>query len=115
MSCISTYAIERSSIKMIMTFTDPEGVPVTPETINWTLTNSDGITINGRDLVGIVPTSNVEEAFLFGDDLLVLPEERHLTIIDRYFIVNATCMQGLTTYPINDYILFKVKNLLSIS
>lgn len=112
---IDFYVNEESTLKLSLTFTDEAGLPVTPSTIKWTLTNSDGQVINNRTNVEIAPAGSVEDLMLFGDDLLILDTEKRKTLVKRFFTVNVTYQDGGSTYPLHEVTTFKIRNSLTIT
>lgn len=58
---------ERSAKIIVVPFTDETGAAVTPSSITWTLSDTLGTIINGREDVSITPASSVT-IVLSGDD-----------------------------------------------
>lgn len=69
-------------------FTDEDDSPVAPDTLTWSLYNSDGEIINSREDVAIESPSTSEDIVLYGDDLVVGvghdEDECHLIINGTY-------------------------------
>ena len=63
------YAVEESTVKITIAFTDENGDAAEPSSITWTLTDDDGTVINSRqDVVIDSPASSINVA-LTSDDL----------------------------------------------
>ena len=108
---LTTHAVERSTFVVTASFTDENGEPVTPTTLQWTLTDLEGNVINNRSQVSITPSSTVD-IVLSGDDLALQgdsPEMRVLTIEGTY---NSTLGTGL---PLKESVKFIVDNLVAVS
>ncbi|RLJ04012.1 MAG: hypothetical protein DRP08_02600 [Candidatus Aenigmatarchaeota archaeon] len=80
-------AIEKSTYVIIVTFTDEDGDALTPNEVNWDLTNLSGGEINSRTGVSVTPASSVN-IVLSGDDLAIYAtgdsEMRELTVYGTY-------------------------------
>ena len=67
-------ALEGSTYVVTASFTDEDGDPVAPNSVTWTLTDSDGDVVNGRLAVVVTPASSVN-VVLYGDDLEASPPD----------------------------------------
>lgn len=108
------YAIERSTYALTVGFADPDDTPITPTSIKWTLTDADGTVINGRDAVTVSTLASSVNVILSGDDLQILPSESARALAVRTFTVEAEYLYGAQTLPLNDSIIFYIKNLKAI-
>ncbi len=108
---ISTAAREGSTFVITCTFKDETGTAVSPDTMTWTLTDTDGNIINGRDGVTIASPSASEVIVLSGSDLPVINGDRLLilTLEGTYTSVNGA---GL---PLKEQVQFSVKDLTAVS
>lgn len=70
-------ANEQSTYPITVSFADENGDAVTPTSATWTLTDTRGNVVNGRDSVEISPLSTSATILLFGADLS-LREDVHL-------------------------------------
>ena len=66
---LPTKARERTSYVVRASFTDEEGRPVKPDSLNWSLVDSNGGTVNGRESVEVRSPSCTENIVLAADDL----------------------------------------------
>ena len=112
---ITTNADERSTYIVTCVFTDEDDVLVVPESIKWSLTNTNGLVINARNQVVIaVPDSSID-VVLSGDDLDILGNEGALDTVKRHFIVEAEYDSAAgTDLPLNDEMIFSINNLTKI-
>jgi hypothetical protein len=69
---LTVEAVEGSTYVVTAAFTDEDGDLVVPNSVSWTLTESDGDVVNGRQDVSETPASSVD-ILLQGDDLLAKP------------------------------------------
>jgi hypothetical protein len=68
-------AVESSCYIVTVAFTDEDDTPVTPSTVTWSLTDSDGAAVNNRTAVSATPDTSIEIA-LTGNDLVDDPGGR---------------------------------------
>ena len=104
--------LEKSTLKVSVSFTDEEGTSVAPDTLEWTLTNSTGTVINSREDVTITTPESTEVIMLTGDDLSIVDGgdlARHLTLNGTYDSTNQNDL-SLTVL-----ITFKVRPLVAVS
>jgi hypothetical protein len=104
-------AIERSTYVVLVSFYDTQGTAVTPTAANWTLTDRNGVVINGRSNVDLLDLATEMTIVLKGDDLQVLASgvTRILTV-EAYY--DSSLGMGL---PIKDECRFEVQNLVRIT
>ena len=109
------YAVEESTVKLTITFTDENDDAATPTSINWTLTDGDGDIINSRDEVAVdVPASSIVLA-LTGDDLAIQPGETG-EFVKRIFTLKAVYSSDLgSDLPLVDSLTFPLKNEVAVS
>ena len=62
-------ALERSTVALVASFRDENDELITPTSIEWSLTDGDGNTVNDRADVAVTPTANQITIVLAGDDL----------------------------------------------
>jgi hypothetical protein len=82
-----------------------EGDSQTPSAVYYTLRDSEGAIINGKDNVSITPVSNVMDLFLDGDDL---PNTTNTTV-PIYLYVTFTytsSIDGNDHSPIDKYLIY---------
>jgi len=63
------YAVEKSTAKISVSFTDEDGSAATPSAATWTLTDEEGTLINSREDVNIESLDSSIDIALSGDDL----------------------------------------------
>ena len=109
------YAVEESTAKITVAFTDEDAAEATPAAITWTLTDVDGTVINSREDVAIVsPASSIDIA-LSGDDLAFQAGETGDSV-HRIFTIEWTYSSDLGAgLPGKDSLKFPVKNLVAIT
>jgi hypothetical protein len=109
------YAVEESTAKITVSFTDEDDQAVIPNTINWSLTDVNGTEINGRtDVVVSSPASTITLG-LSGDDLAIQAGETG-DYVYRVFTVKATYNSSLgADLPLNDSLKFGLKNLVAVT
>lgn len=66
---LPTKARERTSYVVRAFFTDEEGRPIKPDSLNWSLVDSNGGTVNRRERIEIPKPSCAENIVLAADDL----------------------------------------------
>ncbi|OGC76975.1 hypothetical protein A2619_03430 [candidate division WWE3 bacterium RIFOXYD1_FULL_39_9] len=115
MISISETAKENSTIIFDVSFTDEDDADVTPESIAWTLVDSQDNVINSRDGVSVSVPAPTVSIVLTGDDLQIQTSERYQKKVYRYLIVeaiyNSDAGDGLS---ITESIRFKVENLIHL-
>jgi len=109
---LTTHADEKSTYVVTAAFTDEDGNAVTPNTLTWALTDSDGTVINDRDDESISPDTSVD-IVLSGDDLQIVDSSddgvRILTVEGTY---NSDAGSGL---PLKESCKFIVDNLVAVT
>ena len=99
-------AIEGSTYVVTAAFTDEDGDAVTPNTVTWTLTTTNGTVINSREDVSITPDTSVD-IVLSGDDLAVGSNGRY-----RILTVEAVYDSSYgTDLPLKARCAFEIENL----
>jgi hypothetical protein len=104
---LSGTAIEESTFIITASFTDEDDNNVTPNAINWTLTDADGVVINSQLDGSVTPGTSVD-IVLSGDDLALAygrTTERVLLIEGNYDSAAGTAL------PLRDECRFDVTNL----
>lgn len=86
---LSVDFVEGSTGVIVASFTDEDDNPVSPATLYWKLTDSEGTVINSRSAEEISTPSSIENIVLSGDDLVIQAGEgtkgyRILTIWGTY-------------------------------
>jgi hypothetical protein len=108
-------AIENSSFLIRLDATDELGQDVTPKTGTWSLTDTAGVVINGRDQVVISSLAATMYVLLTGDDL-ALAVGFTGTSQKRVFLFEGTYdSQYGADNPLKDQLVFPVLNLAKIS
>lgn len=109
------YAIEESTAKITIAFTDEDGNAATPSAITWTLTDENGTIINDREDVAVaVPASSIDVA-LSGDDLAMQSGETGDSVF-RIFTAEWTYSSDLGAgLPGKDSLKFPLVNLVAVT
>jgi len=115
---LTTIARERSTYIVTCTFTDEDGVAITPTSFKWTLTDKNGSVINGKYEVVVSSLSDTISVLLSGADLKILSGELNQKTVggrrtvERRMTVEAT--YNSSTYgnglPLNDEVTFFIEN-----
>jgi len=87
---LSVHADEGGTYVVNIATTDEDGSTKAPETLNWTLTDASGTTINSRDEVAIASPTASEDVVLSGDDCAIQAGETQFEVVRRIFIVKGT-------------------------
>ena len=74
-------AREKGTFVVKVTFTDEAGTAVTPDSINWTLTNTAGTVINSRTQVSVASPASTIYIVLTALDLAIPDAEDLLRIV----------------------------------
>lgn len=88
-------------------FTDADGTAVTPNTVQWSLTNATGLIINSRDDVSITPGETVSIVLSGADILETDGLERKLTVEAVYNSItygNNLPLVEQATFYINEFV-----------
>lgn len=118
MISISETAIEKSTIVFTISFQDEDGEDVVPESVQWSLVDSQANAINERQSVEIelADLAASIDIVLSGDDLQLTENERYAKKVYRYLVVeavyNSDAGSGLS---LNESIRFKIENLIHIT
>jgi hypothetical protein len=100
---------ERSTIDFEVSFYDETGAAVTPNEIEWTLTDDEGTVINSREDVSVTVPAATIHVTLSGDDCVILSETdslmRLVHLIWFYDSSLGSDFEG------NEEIMFKIKNI----
>ena len=96
-------------------FTDRNGDAVTPNTLTWFLSKTDGTIINSRENVVAPPAATVVFV-LAGDDLQVFAGDNYQRVLTVNYTYD-TIINGVTytDLPENDELHFSIENLVNVS
>jgi len=111
---INDKANERSTYVLTITFKDEDNDVVIPNasSIKWTLTDSEGNIVNGRDQVSIVSASTIR-IILTGLDLAIGGD---LLDTERKLLIEATYDSSLgMNLPLTEEITFSINNFVKLS
>lgn len=107
---LTEWAPEEGTYIITATFTDEDNEEESPESLFWSLRNSNGEIVNDKENIEITPSTTIS-IVLSGDDLTI-PENddgiRFLTITGTY---NSSLGMGL---PLTGEIAFNIKNFIGI-
>jgi len=109
------FAVENSSYLIELTAYDELGQEVVPKTGTWSLTDTDGETINERANIVISPLAATMHVLLTGDDLALSAAFAGTSEL-RVFIFEGTydSIYGADN-PLKDQLVFPVVNLAKIT
>ena len=108
------YAVEESTVKITVAFTDESGAVAVPSAITWTLTDADGTVINSRLDVNVDSPASTITVALSGDDLALQAGETG-DAVQRIFTVEAVYSSDLgSDLPLKDSLKFPLVNLVAI-
>ena len=112
-STLATPAKDKSFYGVQVSFTDTDGTAVTPSSITWTLTDSDGTVINSREDVAVATPASTITIVLSGDDL----DHSNLVRSDYIVLHVEAVVDSLlgNNLPFRDAIKINVDNLIGIS
>ncbi len=109
------YAVEESTAKLTISFTDEDDQVVTPNSINWTLTDDQGTIINSRDNESVAVPASTIIVGLSGDDLALQTGETG-NYVYRIFTIEAVYNSSLgSNLPLKDSLKFAVRNLVAVT
>ena len=77
-------AVEESTYIVTAAFTNEDGEPVIPESVSWTLTDTDGRVINSREDVSESAASTIN-IVLTGDDLAISGSYTRIVTVDAVY------------------------------
>jgi len=108
---------EKSAGVITVAFKDEDGDDLTPTSIKWTLTTTDGVTIiNEREQKAVVTPAASIEILLSGDDLALLTAEVSDRTVARKLTIEAVYDSDLgDDLPLNSEKSFSVRNLAYIT
>lgn len=107
---VNKRANERSTYGLTITFLDESGEALTPSSITWTLTDSAGVLINGRDSVVVSPASSIL-IVLSGADLPIDPGLSTQRVITIEAVYSSSIGSDL---PFKDQVTFGMNDLVAI-
>ena len=90
---LSLHADEGGTYTVCITCATDAGAADTPQTLNWTLTDSAGTVIRSRSEVAIATPSSTENVKMTGDDLAIQAGETATEVV-RIFTVKGTDSAG---------------------
>ncbi len=108
MANVSTHAKEKSTFKIMVTWTDANGGTVTPTSATWTLTRGDGSPVNSRTDVVLSPGST-NTITLSGNDLTLADDNQS----NETLVLTIEAVSATLTF--NDECLFVVDRLVGVS
>lgn len=113
MIILSGKATEESSVGIKFTFTKEDGTAPTISSMTWTLTDTDGAVINGREDVSISSPTAEQTIILSGDDLALTNQEHEY----EWRVLTIEAMVAITTgtIPIRESARFVIYNLVAIT
>ncbi len=104
---------EQSRYRVVTTVEDLDGNDVVPTSLRWSLTNSIGTLINGRDKVSIASPAISNPIILSGNDLIITESS---TVIQRILLIEATYTEStIANMPYKHEYIFTVRNFVGVS
>lgn len=80
---------EKGGFGVLVAFTDYDGAAVTPVSATWTLSDTDGNVINGRNQVAITSLSTSVTIVLSGDDLALSAGAGTTRVLTVEYVFNS--------------------------
>lgn len=112
---LTTVAQEQSTYIITCAFTDEDGDAVIPDSIVWSLTDTDGTVINSRDQEAVsVPAASVD-IVLSGDDLALQSGETATKIQRRLLVEAVADTDAGNDLPLKAEAIFLIENLTKIT
>lgn len=110
------YAIEESTGKITIAFTDEDDNAVIPSTITWTLTDESGTIINEREDIAVAVPASTINIGLSGDDLAFQSGESGDSVF-RIFTIEwtYTSVDLGSDLPGKDSLKFPLVNLVAVT
>jgi len=108
---LTTHAIEEGTFIITASFTDEDGQDVVPTTLTWTLTDTEGVVINGREDVEVTSPAASVDIVLKGDDLAI----GHAPTAERILTVEGTYTGAEAGLPIKDQVKFVIDGLVAVT
>ncbi len=101
-------AVEQSTFVVTASFTDENGDTVVPNTLKWSLVDSDGKAVNDRRNVSVTPDSSVD--VILSDNDLKIDKDRDKIL--RWIVFEGTYDSDLgSDLPLKEQAEFTVLNL----
>lgn len=113
---IDEVAKEKGTIAFVVSFEDESGDAAAPDTLVWSLTDTDGNVINELDQEVVSSPAASNTVVLSGNDLQILSSESSQTAVVRKFVVEATYDSDIgNDLPVKDVAVFTLENLTKIT
>lgn len=109
------FAVEESTAKITVNFTDEANEPAVPSSITYTLTDINGTVVNNiEDKIFAIPASEIV-IVLQGDDLQLLAGETGNAVY-RILTIEALYSSDIgSDLPLKDSLKFPLKNLVAVT
>jgi len=109
-------ANEKSTLGIVIDFTDDDGAAVAPTSATWTLTDNSGNIINSQEDIVIASPASSETITLSDNDLQILSNETTLENVGRRFLIEAVYDSSLGTgLSLRDSCFFVIRNLAAVA
>ena len=112
---LTTVAKEEGTYMITCAFTDEDGDAVAPDSITWTLSDSNGSIINSREDVAVGSPASSVDIVLSGDDLAIQAGETASTVTRRITIEAVYDSDAGSDLPLKDEAVFPLENLLNVT
>ena len=89
------YAREEGTFTIPVSFTDEDDLAVTPNTITWSLSKTDGTIVNEREDVNVAVPGSTVNITLQGDDLAISDDEDVVRILTIEIDYDSSIGSGL--------------------
>lgn len=112
MQTLTTKAQREGTAVIICAFTDEEGTAVSPDSLNWTLTDGNETVINSRENVEVTgpDLSSSVEIVLSGDDLAVQSEETDFELKRILWLEGTYTSTYGSSMPLRKAVAFFIEN-----
>lgn len=111
---LTTAAAEESTFIITAAFTDEDGDAAVPDSITWTLTDTDGTVINNREDVAVGSPAASIDIVLSGDDLALQTGESGDVV--RVLTIKAVVdLAAENDKPVRDQVRFVIKDLSAVT
>ncbi len=109
----ATEATEKSTFVVTVSFTDDDGLAVTPETMKWSLVDKNNAIINNREDIVLSGLASEMDIVLSGDDLEILAgksQEKRFLVMEGTYTSSAG-----SDLPLKDQLTFTLFNLKKVT
>jgi len=110
---LTTKADEGSTYIVRATYYDDTSVAVTPDSVNWTLTDGDGVVVNSRENVAIAVPSTYNDIVLGAADLKCSGGKDETRVMVLEYIYDSTSGLNLPGTAQVSFIVHKIQTVVA--